>query len=460
MDFDKLTGAQAIVHIFAILHAIVALSCIAIGVEDELLLTILTMTMALLVCLKKNLNVDLTASSIIVANIIGYILGNIGANLLSSIFVSQYLVHSLSTLITTEVLGWSIIIFSGLFNRSTSDSQQISSEYLRWIIVAMVSIFVLRLGFIYLFNSSGFSYALMIEAIGKVLSNSVAIIIILCLNFLFIRYSAKASKPLSKGVRFFITCLFVTLASVLEAVTVNIGFPPKLGKEFTDGFLQVLTASFILEVSIFCIVYMVNYAFKARRQMQEERSKANLAQYRYLILKKQVNPHFLFNSLNVLDCLVCEGQQEQASSFIHKLAGMYRYLIKSEDEDLVPLSDELEFVNQYIDLLSVRFPKGLQVNIDIPEECRSRFILPCSLQLLIENATKHNAVCPENPLIVDIVAEGEVIKVSNNIIPKVVSAPSTGVGQKYIRQQYLDLSGKEIKIDSNSLRYEVSLPLL
>ena len=205
---------------------------------------------------------------------------------------------------------------------------------------------------------------------------------------------------------------------------------------------------------------MVNYAFKARRQMQEERSKANLAQYRYLILKKQVNPHFLFNSLNVLDCLVCEGQQEQASSFIHKLAGMYRYLIKSEDEDLVPLSDELEFVNQYIDLLSVRFPKGLQVNIDIPEECRSRFILPCSLQLLIENATKHNAVCPENPLIVDIVAEGEVIKVSNNVIPKVVSAPSTGVGQKYIRQQYLDLSGKEIKIDSNSLRYEVSLPLL
>ena len=127
MDFDKLTGAQAIVHIFAILHAIVALSCIAIGVEDELLLTILTMTMALLVCLKKNLNVDLTASSIIVANIIGYILGNIGANLLSSIFVSQYLVHSLSTLITTEVLGWSIIIFSGLVNRSSSDSQQISS---------------------------------------------------------------------------------------------------------------------------------------------------------------------------------------------------------------------------------------------------------------------------------------------------------------------------------------------
>ena len=80
--------------------------------------------------------------------------------------------------------------------------------------------------------------------------------------------------------------------------------------------------------------------------------------------------------------------------------------------------------------------------------------------MLIENATKHNAVCPENPLIVDIVAEGEVIKVSNNVIPKVVSAPSTGVGQKYIRQQYLDLSGKEIKIDSNSLRYEVSLPLL
>ena len=205
---------------------------------------------------------------------------------------------------------------------------------------------------------------------------------------------------------------------------------------------------------------MVNYALVTRNEMQSEREKANMAQYRYLKLKRQVNPHFLFNSLNILDCLICEEKTEQASIYTHKLAGIYRYMIKSEEEEIVSLRDELVFVRLYIDLLQVRFPEGFEVTIDVPEEKLARFVPPCSIQLLIENATKHNAVSIEKPLRIEITADEDNIHVRNNIVPKVTRSASTGLGQKYIRQLYMDLSGKSITIAKTDNDYCVTLPLL
>ena len=205
---------------------------------------------------------------------------------------------------------------------------------------------------------------------------------------------------------------------------------------------------------------MVNYTISTGSKMQEEKEKKHAAQYRYQKLKRQVNPHFLFNSLNALDALVWEAPREQTSMFIHKLASVYRYMIKSEDEDFVQLCDELTFVDMYVDLLKVRFSEGFEVEIDIKEEDKARFVLPCSIQLLIENATKHNAVGTENPLIIRVTSDGEQVCVSNNVIPKITRVQSTGLGQKYIRQQYLDLSGKEIRIENTAKEYTVTLPLI
>ena len=205
---------------------------------------------------------------------------------------------------------------------------------------------------------------------------------------------------------------------------------------------------------------MINYALTARQKVNREKEKKHVAQFRYQKLKRQVNPHFLFNSLNALDCLVCEEKTEQASTYIHKLASVYRYMIRSEEEVVVTLGEELTFVEMYIDLLKVRFPDGFDVHIDVPEEDQARFVLPCSIQLLIENATKHNTVSMENPLIINMVSDGVQVKVSNNVIPKVTSTPSTGLGQKYIRQQYLDLSSKSILIEKTEEEYSVTLPLL
>ncbi|MBQ2727695.1 MAG: histidine kinase, partial [Alistipes sp.] len=165
-------------------------------------------------------------------------------------------------------------------------------------------------------------------------------------------------------------------------------------------------------------------------------------------------------SLNILDFLVQEQQTERASAFIRKLAECYRYMLKNEDEQLVTLSEEMEFAHKYTELLQERFTSGFSVHYDIPTEALNRHVIPCCLQLLIENATKHNVVSPERPLTVVIRVEGEQLLVSNNLQPRLSTHASTGMGLKNIRRQYEDLSERTIHIDQTETHYTVQLPLL
>jgi len=452
----KKIGVPWIIHIFAFLHAAVAFGCRMSGTEDELLLTILTMTMVLLICIRKGLNIEFTAASIIAVNIIGYILGNAGADILSHIISSTYLIHALATALTTEFLGWSIVAFTRLLKRRGPDSKPVSTNYLKWIVLAMVAVFALRLGMIFLLSSKAFSPGDMMEATSHLLSNSFVITLMLCMNIIYVRFAEHRIKQINTAYQIVILVCF-SLCLALLCACLSLPFGNGLS---SFPFLPTYIAALIIQVTVYCIVYMVNYAMTTHREMQEERGKANVAQYRYQKLKRQVNPHFLFNSLNALDCLVCEEKTEQASTYIHKLAGVYRYMIKSEEDELVQLKDELTFVGLYVDLLKVRFPEGFEVIVNVPEDAQARFVLPCSIQLLIENATKHNAVSVDNPLIIRVEASDEIVTVSNNIIPKVTKIESTGLGQKYIRQQYIDLSGKSISISRTETEYSVTLPLL
>ncbi|MCR4859602.1 MAG: histidine kinase [Bacteroidales bacterium] len=223
-----------------------------------------------------------------------------------------------------------------------------------------------------------------------------------------------------------------------------------------------MEVSMLLDYSLTLAVVVVlsTYALRLQSRAKAAAEEANLAQYRYHKLKQQVNPHFLFNSLNILDCLIQEQPREEASRYTHKLAEVYRYLIKNEDETTVRLRDEMEFVSQYVDLLKVRFPEGLSVSVDISEEAMSRSVVPCCVQLLIENATKHNAVRPDEPLRISIRTEDDTVVVSNNRIPRLTHPVSTGLGLQYIRQQYQDLSGKRITVLDEDRTYTVILPLL
>ena len=462
MNLFQRISSTWIIHIFAFLHLSTALCCRLSGVDDELFLTMLTMAMTLIVCLKKNLSIEFTASMIIVGNIIGYLLGTMGAHILGSAFTSPYIIQPLSTFITTELLGWGIVAIANLFKlgKTDKDKRVLSSSYTKWLLLAAGIIFILRIGVVLIFSQVSVDSESIYGIIQDILSNSVGLLILICLNILYIRYSDKKFSKTSRLKRTIILSFFTIASGLIEALIIGFGFPFTIFSGFNGNFILVFTLSLLTEITIYCIIFIINYALTARRDMQTQRERAHTAQYRYMKLKGQVNPHFLFNSLNILDCLVCEEKTEQASVYIHKLAGIYRYMIKSEDEELVKLSDELVFISKYTDLLKVRFTEGLQIETAIDDDCLNRLILPCSLQLLIENATKHNTVSGDNPLRIKIEAYGETVRVINNIVPKITQSPSTGLGHKYISRQYLDLCGKSIDIDIDENTYCVTLPLL
>lgn len=441
-----------IIHIFALFHALVALGCRFIGVGDELLLTVLTMALALIICKKKGVSIEFTVAIVIVMNILGYLLGTFGADVLETFFLSEYAVNAVATTVTTEILGWSVVAMTRFFKKDPDSMKPDtpSSTYLRWLLFIAGGIFFIRLLIVAVFargHLDGDGVFLMMR---KVLGNPVPLIILVCVNILYVRYIASKSIFSKKWISVLVFAAFTLLSTFLEIF---------LAGDYGDFFL-VFIVCLITQVTIYCLVYMINYAITVRGEMQSEREKATMAQYRYMKLKRQVNPHFLFNSLNILDCLICEEKTEQASIYTHKLAGIYRYMIKSEEDEVVSLREELMFVRLYIDLLKVRFPEGFDVEINVDAEKLARFVPPCSIQLLIENSTKHNSVSAETPLVVRVETQDDSVLVSNNIVPKVTKSTSTGLGQKYITQLYSDLSGKTVEIVKTETDYCVILPLL
>ena len=457
---------SGIIHLFAVLHAVVALSCHLAGINDELVLTLLTIVLIVLICLKRGLNVEFTAASVIVVNVIGYLLGTGGALLIELLLHAPPVVHAVSTFITTEILGWSIVWFTKLFRRGDDTASRSSAWTPRigLLLLAVGVIFVLRLAYVELFTSPSFSTDRLYHMADLLVSNSAALIILLCVNIIYVRHTRRRTRHgLIAEIAAFL--LFVLLTSACVALITGLHLPFAFDRSFTAReFLQLWIVTLLVEVILYSVVFMVDYALVARAVLRAvlraERGKAHQAQFRYMKLKQQVNPHFLFNSLNILDCLVCEQRTEQASVYIHKLAGIYRYMLQNEEETLVRLHEEMAFVGMYVDLLQVRFPEGFRVETDISDEVMNRHVLPCSVQLLIENAIKHNSVGADRPLVIRIVAEAEAVTVSNNLQLKVSGNPSTRVGLNYIRQQYLDLSGIPIGIRCTDTEYCVTLPLL
>ena len=459
----RLLKVSGIIHLFAVLHAAVALLCRMAGVNDELVLTLLTIVMIVLICLKQGLNVEFTAASVIVVNVIGYLLGTGGAELIERIVNSPLAVHAVSTFLTTEILGWSIVWFIKLFRRGDGSEPPASAWTPRIgiLLLAVGLIFTLRLVYVELFASPSFSADRVYHMVDMLISNSAALIILLCVNIIYVRYTRRHNSRHTWAVKTGVLVIFVLLTSVGVTLIAGLHLPFGFDRSFCfREFLQLWIITLLVDATLYSVVYMIDYALVARAVLRTERDKAHQAQFRYMKLKQQVNPHFLFNSLNILDCLVCEQRTAQASSYIHKLAGIYRYMLQNEEETLVRLREEMAFVGMYVDLLHVRFADGFRVETDIPDEALNRHVVPCSVQLLIENAIKHNAVGTDRPLVIRIAATVDAVTVSNNLLPKVSSAASTRVGLNYIRQQYLDLSGIPIGIRRTDAEYCVTLPLL
>ncbi len=180
--------------------------------------------------------------------------------------------------------------------------------------------------------------------------------------------------------------------------------------------------------------------------------------YKYINLKTQVNPHFLFNSLNTLSELVYEDPKK-ADNYIQKLSGIYRYILDYEETDLIPLDEEVMFVKQYLDLQKERVGDKVQLNINIKNVNRYK-VMPVSLQTLVENVLKHNSVSENNPLKINICKEGMFVVVSNNIQKKNVLDNSNGTGLANLKERVKLVTGMEMVVNHNNKEFTVKIPII
>ena len=451
---------SSIIHFFALLHVAAAVLCRMWNLGDELILTTLTIILTVILCLRYRQSVEFSSIVIIIANILGYVLGN-GIAALVGIFIDHPLLSpAIATFTTTEAMGWGLVLFMRHFADRSGNEPKTRGIEMTWLAIAIAMILIVRI-IIYIFSSTLFEGGSVLKAVSAFVDNSFILLVMVCLTILFVEQTKDLSGKKSTASHVLTTVLFLIGISAISATLVGSGLPFHFYMSFSaKSFLELTLIAFIAEALIYSVIYMIEYAITARRNAEKEKDRADLAKFQYLNLKQQVNPHFLFNSLNILDALVLDNQNKEASEYIHKLAGIYRYMLRNEEESIVTLRDEMTYVEMYRDLLKVRFQEGFNVEVHIPQEDLSRHVIPCSVQLLIENATKHNAVSPSKPLNVSIVSDGVTLTVTNNLIPKITEAQSSGLGLNYIRQQYRDRSGKGIEIIRTDDFYTVKLPLL
>ncbi|MES2850063.1 MAG: histidine kinase, partial [Bacteroidota bacterium] len=199
--------------------------------------------------------------------------------------------------------------------------------------------------------------------------------------------------------------------------------------------------------------------WKENIQEAEQLKKANL-QTQFDSLKNQVNPHFLFNSINILSSLIHEDK-ERAEKFIDEMSRVYRYLLRNNEDELVPLSAELRFIESYGHLLTTRYGNGFEIRVTVDEQFTNHLLPPLTLQLLVENAVKHNAVLKDKPLLVEITTDvNGWLTVKNNLQKKNTPVDSSKIGLNNIREKYLLLGQPEVIIEETPGAFIISLPLI
>jgi two-component system, LytTR family, sensor kinase len=261
---------------------------------------------------------------------------------------------------------------------------------------------------------------------------------------------------------FFLACGVITSVLIIGLVLLESVLIHK--RSISDSIIPVkLNVIYgILVNLLFHLVNAIFFYFKEYKMkaIEAEQLKRITTQAELQVIKNQINPHFLFNNLNVLSALVMQNNSE-ANKFIEAFSQVYRYILNNQEKELVALQTELEFIKPYIFLLEKRFSNGLKITIEIPEKYNSSFIIPASLQMLIENAIKHNIATRVKPLHILLHANGNhTLAISNNLQLRETVENSTEIGLQNIMKRYMLVSGKEVTVEQTTDTFKVTLPLL
>ncbi|WP_316828933.1 sensor histidine kinase [Pedobacter miscanthi] len=268
-----------------------------------------------------------------------------------------------------------------------------------------------------------------------------------------------------KVVKHFLAIIISIMVSFLLAYLMHLLLPanPLEGKSVGFDTLDNILVNFSGMVVVSLICYVVFYSAHTTSALQNTRFENERLEQAHLraqliSLQQQISPHFLFNSLSTLRTMVAD---QPTRNYIVQLSNVYRYVLRFNEHYLTALSEELNFINSYLYILNERFEDALYVKVNVAPECLHLQLPPMSLQLLVENAIKHNMASPDKPLQIAIFnGDGHSLTVENNLQKKMSGVERGGTGLKNIIERYKLLAGKDIKISQNSEKFAVIIPLL
>jgi hypothetical protein len=232
---------------------------------------------------------------------------------------------------------------------------------------------------------------------------------------------------------------------------------------FNDRMIWVHLFYIILSLGVSTFMharsFMANWKQASRKEVTEQKIIAGTASAKFESLKNQIDPHFLFNSLNVLSSLI-EENPDNAQRFTTSLSKIYRYVLEQKDKELVSVEEELAFAKTYMNLLKMRFENSLFYEIPTTSINPEAKVVPLSLQLLLENTVKHNVVSEQRPLHIRITIEGDYLAIQNDYQKKEVLQDRQGVGLQNIINRYGIITNRKVLIEQNEKTFTVKIPIL
>lgn len=281
------------------------------------------------------------------------------------------------------------------------------------------------------------------------------------INYMINTYGAKLFK-FKNILKAIVLGIIATLSTmfIIRAFTAVVIYDRTFADFVSRESLAFYSIGFTISVIITTIFYLLYYyKHKQDSRVKEQKIIAGTASAQFDALKNQLDPHFLFNSLNVLTSLI-EENPEAATRFTTALSKVYRYVLEQKNKELVTIEEEIKFANLYMSLLKMRFEDSIVFTT--PEKLNNPEgkVVPLSLQLLLENAVKHNQVTPSKKLYISITESEGALTVTNNLQAKQTLKESSGVGLKNIKQRYAILTSEIVKIDHSPDTFKISIPII
>ena len=347
--------------------------------------------------------------------------------------------------------------------------KQLIKEIPRAIVISFTIFFVLLVVRIITGNKIQFDYYLLVN-FGYTMLYSLSLYFANATIFIYLDKVFKSDRFIPKRIvigfiaSFLVSIVVIFLLRIFEDVLVEgSSFSAFLNNEEMSNYLVAIIVTFFVTLAFHAFYFYKAYT---ENKVKEQKVIAGTASAQFESLKNQIDPHFLFNSLNVLSSLI-EENPDNAQRFTTSLSKIYRYVLEQKDKELVPVEEELAFAKTYMNLLKMRFENCITYELPTDEDwiasslsMTEAKVVPLSLQLLLENTIKHNVVSETKPLHIKIYFENSYLIVENNLQKKEILQERKGVGLQNIVNRYALISERKVLVEETQTEFKVKIPIL